>query len=71
LLTVVILIIAWLRQLSNWRKPILSCHLTPSDTVTERWWCAKGFWSLFSLLRQLHTVSYSVVCSANIFSSVN
>ena len=42
LLTVVTLILTWLRLL-NWCRPILPCQLSSSDTLTERWWCAKGF----------------------------
>jgi len=38
-------ILTWLRQsLSDWSRPILTYfRLTPSETVTERWWRAKGF----------------------------
>jgi len=39
----VTLILTWLRQLSNWCRPILTCQLIPSETVTECLWCAKGF----------------------------
>ena len=39
-LTVVTSIFTWLRQ---WFRPILTCQLTPSETMTKRWWCATGF----------------------------
>jgi len=66
------LILTLLRQLSDWCRPIETCQLTSSETVTKRWWCVKWFCcSLFSLLLQLHTVSYSAGCWVNIFSSVN
>jgi len=33
----------WVRQLPNWCRLILTCQLTSSEILTERWWCAKGF----------------------------
>ena len=35
LLTVVTLILTWLRELSNWCRPIFSCQLTSAETLTE------------------------------------
>jgi len=65
LLTVFTLILTWLRQLSNWRKPILTCNwmLMMCERIL--------LWSLSSLLRQLRTVSYSVSCWVNIFLLAN
>jgi len=77
LLTVVTSISTWLRQSANWCRPILTCQLTPSETVAERWWCAKGFAAkpfFLCCCSCRPTVSYSVTvsCSMNISpSSVN
>ena len=43
LLSVVTSILTWLRELSKWCRPTVTCQLTPSETVIECWWCAKGF----------------------------
>jgi len=72
LLTVVTLILTWLRQLSNWCRPID----LPTNIIRDCDWtlmmCKRILLqNLFSLLRQLCTVSYSVGCWVNIFSSVN
>ena len=68
LLTVAASIFTWLRQLSNWCRLILTHQLTPSafsnrlnvDDVRKDFAAEHS-----SLLRQLHTVSYSVGCSVN------
>jgi len=60
-------ILTW--PLSNWSSDpfwVLTCLLTPSETATERWWCAKRFHCRVQgvfCLRQLCTVSCSVGCS--------
>jgi len=75
LLTVVTLIFTWLKQLSNWHRPILTCQLNTISIRDCDWMlmmCKRILLqSLFSLLQQLRTVSYSMGCLINIFLSAN
>jgi len=72
----VTLIMTWLTQLLSWCRQIMTCQLIPSETVTERWWCAKGlavkpFFLVAAAVYTVQSVILWLLCKYLVVSELN